>query len=62
MLPIEPLDGFKIVAGLLPPGLAVQWVQLAPYGLFILIFLVATGGISRLLSPVVALVISLLQP
>lgn len=61
LLPIEPLDGFKIVNGILPPSLSVQWVQLAPYGIFILIFLVATGGISKLLSPVISLVIQLLN-
>lgn len=61
LLPIEPLDGFKIVAGILPPKLSVQWVQLAPFGLFILVFLVATGGVSRILSPVVSLVMKILR-
>ena len=61
LLPIEPLDGFKIVTGLLPPRLSVQWVQLAPFGLFILLFLAMTGGISRLLSPAVDLVVQILQ-
>ncbi len=60
LLPIEPLDGFKIVTGLLPPKLSVQWVQLAPFGLFILIFLAATGGISRLLSPAIKLALEVL--
>jgi len=60
LLPIEPLDGFKIVTGLLPPKLSVQWVQLAPFGIFILIFLAATGGISRLLSPAIRLAIEVL--
>jgi len=60
LLPIEPLDGFKIVTGILPPKLSVQWVQLAPFGIFILIFLAATGGISRLLSPAIRLAIEVL--
>lgn len=61
MLPIEPLDGFKIVNGLLPPHLSVQWIQLAPYGIYILIFMVATGSISKIISPVVAFLVNLLQ-
>jgi len=60
LLPIEPLDGFKIVTGVLPPKLSVQWVQLAPFGIFILIFLATTGGISRLLSPAIRLTIEIL--
>lgn len=60
LLPIEPLDGFKIVAGILPPKLSVQWVQLAPFGLFVLIFLAATGGVSKLLSPAVKLIMEVL--
>ncbi len=61
LLPIEPLDGFKIVNGLLPPQLSVQWVQLAPYGIFILIFMVATGSISKIVSPIVSFFVNLLQ-
>lgn len=60
LLPIEPLDGFKIVNGILPPSLSVQWVQLAPYGIFILLFLVATNAVSRIISPVISLLMTLL--
>jgi len=55
LIPVEPLDGFKIVNGILPPKLAVQWVQLAPYGLYILILLMVTGAISAIIYPVVNL-------
>lgn len=61
LLPLKPLDGFKIVNGLLPPQLSVQWVQLAPYGIFILIFMVATGSISKIVSPIVSFFVNLLQ-
>jgi Zn-dependent protease len=40
MLPIEPLDGFKVVWGLLPEDQAQKWQTLAPYGFILLIFLV----------------------
>ena len=40
LLPIEPLDGFKVVAGLLPPDQAEKWQTLAPYGMIFLLLLV----------------------
>lgn len=40
LLPIAPLDGFKVVGGLLPPSLAQGWSQLERYGLIFLIFLI----------------------
>ena len=27
LIPIEPLDGFKVVSGILPPHLALQWEE-----------------------------------
>ncbi len=40
LLPIYPLDGFRIVGGLLPPSLAPRWEMTASYGIFFLLFLV----------------------
>ena len=39
MLPIPPLDGSRVVLGLLPPGLAVHYVKLERYGMAIIITL-----------------------
>lgn len=61
LIPVEPLDGFKIVNGILPPRLSIQWIQLAPYGLYILILLMITGATSTIIYPVVSLCMSLLQ-
>jgi Zn-dependent protease len=61
LIPVEPLDGFKIVNGILPPKLAVQWVQLAPYGLYILIFLMVTGTTSSIIYPMVNLFVTFLR-
>ena len=55
LIPIHPLDGFKVVLGLLPWHLAHQWVQMEPYGMFILLFLVVTRSISLILLPLVDL-------
>lgn len=54
LIPINPLDGFKIVNGILPPKLSVQWIQLAPYGIFILMFIFITGTASQILDPLIS--------
>lgn len=67
LVPIHPLDGFKIVEGILPPEYAQQWKELEGYGMLFLIFLVFPifGGaspVSRVISPVIDFVLSLLLP
>ena len=39
LLPIHPLDGFKVVLGLLPDDLAQEWARTAQYGIGILMAL-----------------------
>ena len=38
LLPVPPLDGSRIVSGMLPPHLAYKYDRLAPYGFIIIIF------------------------
>ncbi len=48
LLPIPPLDGFKVVAGLLPRSLYYQWMGLERYGFLILIgFFLFAGPVFR---------------
>jgi Zn-dependent protease len=44
MLPIPPLDGGNVLAGLLPPRLAVSFNQVRPYGFLLLYALIFSGG------------------
>lgn len=57
LLPFSPLDGFKIVGGLLPQKQAEKWYQLERYGIiFLLLFIFPLGGKSMLevhLSPLI---------
>lgn len=68
LLPIHPLDGGKILVGILPPKDAVQMDRfMAQYGIFILILLIFPlwGGVapvSYLLSPVINIILSILIP
>jgi Zn-dependent protease len=51
MLPIPPLDGGNVLAGLLPPRLAVSFNQLRPYGFLLLYALILTGGFESIVVP-----------
>ena len=64
LLPIHPLDGFKIVGGLLPEDKAREWYQLERYGILFLILLILPIGkgsmISSIISPAISFVMQLL--
>lgn len=53
MIPIPPLDGSRLVMGLLPRQLAVPYSRLEPYGIFIVILLVSGGILDTVVIPVV---------
>jgi Zn-dependent protease len=51
LLPLPPLDGSRIVSGILPPGPERAYAQIEPYGIVILLLLMVTGVLSKLLIP-----------
>jgi len=53
MLPVPPLDGSRVVSSLLPPRLAYKYNRIEPYGLIIVILLLATGALSWILWPII---------
>ena len=52
MLPIPPLDGGRVLAGLLPPRLARVVHTVEPFGFLIIVALMITGVLLPLLEPV----------
>ncbi len=63
MLPIPPLDGGNVLAGLLPEALAASYDRLIrPYGFLILIVLMASGWLYRLIVPPYSILMRWLQP
>jgi Zn-dependent protease len=54
LLPIPPLDGGRVVAGLLPPNLARSFVRIEPFGVMIVLLLLVTGVLWPLMSPVLS--------
>lgn len=68
LVPVHPLDGGKILVGLLPENIADQWDRiLHQFGTFILLFLIFPifGGqalIWNLIGPTISLVLEILLP
>ena len=53
LMPIPPLDGSKILWGVLPPELGFQYMQLERYGFLVLILLLMTGALGYVLYPLI---------
>lgn len=60
LLPLPPLDGGRILVGLLPGPLSWRVSQIEPYGFFILVGLLYFGIISMVLWPLMGAFFSLL--
>jgi Zn-dependent protease len=62
LIPVPPLDGGNVLAGLLPPEAARVFDNLRPYGFIILYALMLTGVLSTLIVPPAVSLIRLLIP
>jgi Zn-dependent protease len=64
MIPVPPLDGAGILAGLLPTRLAYQFESLAPYGpiLLLVLLLLPVGVLEYIIWPPILFIDQLLLP
>lgn len=66
LVPVHPLDGFRVVAGLLPQKYYHDWLDLEKYGMIFLIFLIfpffGTAPIFKLIGPILNFFMSILIP
>lgn len=60
LLPLPPLDGGRVMTGLLPGPLAYRFSRIEPYGFFILVGLMVTGLLGVILWPVIEFFIGLM--
>ncbi len=51
LMPIPPLDGGRVLVSLLPRRLAIPIARLEPYGIVILLLLLATGALGTVVGP-----------
>jgi Zn-dependent protease len=54
LLPLPPLDGGRVLAGLVPPVWSARLDRIEPYGFMIIIVLLATGLLGPLIRPLMA--------
>lgn len=50
LLPIPPLDGGRVVAGVLPPRMGAMFEKIAPFGMLIVLVLAVTGRFNWLIG------------
>ena len=64
LLPIHPMDGFKIVEGILPEEKAQEWKGLQRYGMIFLILLIfpiaGSSMLNGILRPIIDFISNLL--
>ncbi|MGB5451736.1 MAG: site-2 protease family protein [Sedimenticolaceae bacterium] len=53
LLPVPPLDGGRVVTGLLPMAAARVYARIEPFGMIILILLLISGVVGMILAPIV---------
>lgn len=62
LIPVPPLDGGNVLAGLLPPAVARGYMSLRQYGFLLLYALLLTGAATQLIMPPTNLVMRVLLP
>ena len=60
LIPIPPLDGARILIGLLPPEQAYRYSKLEPYGFIIVFALIYFGIVEKVILPLVLILMKLL--
>ena len=60
LVPILPLDGGRVLAGLLPRAQAMAYARLEPIGFLIVMVLLATNVLNAVIAPVVGLFLHVL--
>src|SRR5574341_2573838 len=58
MIPIPPLDGSRVVYWLLPYNQAAAYYPLEPYGMIVLMALLAFGVLGRIIGPIIQPILS----
>ena len=63
LVPIPPLDGSRIIMGILPDKISRVYASIEPYGFIIVIFLIFAGLFGAIVEPVARILLSwLIKP
>lgn len=55
LIPIPPLDGSRILTGLLPNKMAMSYMKLERYGFILILALFASGILSKVIVPIISM-------
>jgi Zn-dependent protease len=61
MIPIPPLDGGRVLTGLLPSKQAMTFSKIEPFGFIIVIVLIYTGVAGKLIMPFISFFLKIFQ-
>ncbi len=61
LIPIPPLDGGRVLTGILPYRQAIAFSKIEPYGMVILLILIATGMTDYFVMPLARLILDILS-
>lgn len=61
MIPIPPLDGGRVLTGLLPYKMAISFSKIEPFGFMIVLILIFTNMTSYIVTPFISFFVDLLQ-
>lgn len=61
MIPIPPLDGGRVLTGLLPSRQAMSFSKIEPFGFIIVIILIYTGIAGKIIMPFINLFLNIFQ-
>jgi len=61
MIPIPPLDGGRVLAGMLPSRHAMTFDKIEPFGFIIVIILIYTGIAGKIIMPFINLFLTIFQ-
>lgn len=59
LIPIPPLDGGRVIVGLLPEKMANSWAKIEPYGFIILLFLIFTKAVNFVIFPIITGIVNI---
>lgn len=60
LVPIPPLDGSRVIYWILPDRYAAVYYRLEPFGLFIILALLASGALGWIIGPIIKPILALL--
>jgi len=61
LIPIPPLDGSRVLMGILPEPLASRYASIEPYAFILLLVFVYFGGFSLVVWPIVNVILGILR-